>query len=95
MEDPLLATDADIIKSRTSCAGLFLPTATLGANISEGEEVGTVVDPRTGQTIEVLMSTVSGVVIAVRNQPVVTSGELVAQIMFERRMHESKQCIHR
>ena len=80
MEDPLLAVDSDILRIRTSCAGLFLPTSNLGGRIQKGEEVGTVVDPRTGKTIEILQSTGSGVIIAVRNQPVVTSGEMVARV---------------
>ncbi len=80
MEDPLLANDTDIIRVRASYAGLFLPTAMLGDTVLEADEIGIVVDPRSGQTIETIQSTVSGLIIAVRNQPVVTSGEMVARI---------------
>lgn len=80
MDDPQIAGDDRIERIRTECAGLFLPSVALGGEVNPSDEMGIVVDPRTGEIVERIVSVQSGTVIAIRNQPVVTPGEMVARV---------------
>ena len=80
MDDPQVAGDERVNRVRTECAGLFLPSVVLGDVVDVSKEIGIVVDPRTGETVERIVSLAAGTVIALRNQPVVTPGEMVARV---------------
>ena len=55
-------------------AGLFLPSVVL-VMCQVSKEIGIVVDPRQVKLL-------TGTVIALQNQPVVTPGEMVARVFF-------------
>lgn len=80
MDDPQIAFDSSIHRIRTERAGLFLPSVGLQAVLSPGDEIGVVVDPRVGKVVEQIVATVPSSLIAIRNQPVVTPGEMVARL---------------
>ena len=80
MEDPVIVQDADVLRIRVNSAGLFLPSVRLRALVEVGESVGTVVDPRTSTIVETVVASRSGIVIALRNQPVVSPGDMVVRI---------------
>lgn len=80
MENPVVLEDNQVERIRVSSAGLFLPSVRLGSVVQEGEEIGVVMDPKTSTSVETIHSTSNGIVIALRNQPVVSIGELVARI---------------
>jgi predicted deacylase len=80
MDDPQIAGDDRIERVRIERAGLFLPSVALGDVLNPSDEIGIVVDPRTGEIVERIESVHQGVVIAIRNQPVVTPGEMVARV---------------
>jgi predicted deacylase len=72
--------DNQVKRIRVNSAGLFLPSVRLGSVVQEGDEIGVVMDPKTSTSVETIHSTSTGIVIALRNQPVVSLGELVARI---------------
>ena len=80
MEDPVIVQDADVLRIRVNSAGLFLPLTRLSAVVEEGDSVGTVVDPRTSTIVETVVASRSGIVIALRNQPVVSPGDMVVRM---------------
>ena len=80
MEDPVVPEDKQVERIRVNAAGLFLPSVRLGSVMQKGEEIGVVMDPKTSTQVETIHSTSNGIVIALRNQPVVSVGELVARI---------------
>jgi len=80
MEDPIVLEDNQVKRMRVNSAGLFLPSVRLSSVVQEGDEIGVVMDPKTSTSVETIHSTSSGIVIALRNQPVVSLGELVARI---------------
>lgn len=81
IQRPLLATDDDVVRVRAERAGLFLPSGGAWAEIAEGQPLGEVVDPVSGAVREVVESPVTGRVLAVREQPVVYPGSLVARLL--------------
>jgi predicted deacylase len=76
-----VATDADVVRVRAERGGLFLPGSAVWAEVEAGAPLGEVVDPLAGEVREVLRAPVAGRVLAVREQPVVYPGSLVARIV--------------
>lgn len=80
MEDPVIVQDHEVLRVRVNTAGLFLPSTRLQSAVEEGEVLGTVIDPRSAQVVETVYANGTGTIVALRNQPVVSAGDLVARI---------------
>lgn len=81
LERPVSVTDDEVLRARASRGGLFLPEGSPWQEIAAGGLLGTVVDPNTGQTRETVLSPVAGRLLAVREQPVVFPGSMVARVV--------------
>ena len=84
MEEPQVAVDADIERIRSNRVGFFLPNIDVGASVQQGDSIGVIVDTMTGEQKETILAPCTGKVIAIRNQPVVSAGSMVARIWKER-----------
>ena len=51
------------------------------ARVHEGQELGVVADPLTGQVAEVLHSPLDGLLFTLREYPVVYGGSLIARVL--------------
>ena len=80
MEDPVIVQDHEVLRVRVNTAGLFLPSTRLQSAVEEGEVLGTVIDPRSARVVETVCANGTGTIVALRNQPVVSAGDLVARI---------------
>ena len=83
IERPAILTNKEVYKLRVERAGLFLPSCTLGGSISQGKEIGRVVEPASGLVREVILSPIDGYVMSLRNQPVVSPGVMVSRVWRE------------
>jgi len=81
IQRPIVATDADVVRVRATRGGLFLPYGKMWAETNQGDSLGEVVDPISGDTREIVVAPVAGRVLALREQPVVYPGSLVARIV--------------
>lgn len=81
IQRPVVATDEDVVRVRATRAGLFLPYGKMWAAMNVGDPLGEVVDPISGDTREIVGAPVAGHVLALREQPVVYPGSLVARIV--------------
>lgn len=81
LQRPEAVTDDEVVRVRSSRGGLFLPEGTPWQEVAAGEILGTVVDPVSGATCETVASPVSGRLLAVREQPVVFPGSMVARVV--------------
>ena len=66
---------------RAGRGGLFLPGTGPWTEVEAGAPLGEVVDPVTGEVLEVVPSPCEGRTLAVREQPVVYPGTLVARVV--------------
>ena len=78
---PIISSDGHVSFVNASCAGIFLPSQAHAAQVREGQELGLIVDPLTGDVKERLISPVSGLLFTLREYPVVYEGSLVARIL--------------
>lgn len=81
LQRPQVVTDEEVVRVRTSRGGLFLPEGTPWQEVEAGQPLGSVVDPVTGASCEEVVSPVSGRLLAVREQPVVFPGSMVARVV--------------
>lgn len=81
IQRPRVALDADVQRVRADRGGLFLPLGTVGVEVEAGVVLGEVVDPIGGDTREVITAPLAGRVLALREQPVVYPGSLVARMV--------------
>lgn len=83
IQRPMVATDADVVRVRATRGGLFLPYGRMWAELQAGDPLGEVVDPVAGDTREIVAAPIAGRVLALREQPVVYPGSLVARLVAE------------
>ena len=81
IQRPLHVTDAEVHRVRAERGGLFLPLKQLGEGAKLGEVVGHVVDPISAETREEIRSPADGRVLAVRDQPLIVPGSMVARLV--------------
>ncbi|MFI3239259.1 MAG: M14 family metallopeptidase [Bacteroidales bacterium] len=61
-------------------SGIFITEHKTAAIVSEGEEIGSIVDPLTGEILQNILSPVNGYLFTLRAYPVVYEGSLLARI---------------
>ena len=81
MERPVLVEGESVERIRVSRAGFFVPEVALGATITKGERIGTVVDISSGILREEVLASCDGLLMALRVQPIVSLGTMVARIL--------------
>ena len=81
IETPLVTKDEDLFRVRVESSGLFLPKAKIGSKIHKDDVIGIVIDPSSGEIIEEVLSPTTGLIFALREQPVVSIGIMVARVL--------------
>ena len=78
---PRLARDSDVISVMSDVQGIFLPKAEQGASVESGQVIGIIVDPLAAKVRAEIVSPAKGLLIALRAQPIVYPGTLVARVL--------------
>ena len=78
---PIVSSDGHVSFVNASCPGIFVPAVAHAAHVEQGQELGAVVDPLTGDVCETLKSPAPGLLFTLREYPVVYEGYLIARIL--------------
>ena len=78
---PRVVVDDQVERLRAEVGGLFLPIVRPWGPVEKGELIGEVVDPIGGRLLEEIHSPLKGRVLALREQPVVLPGTMVARVV--------------
>lgn len=62
------------------CSGVFLTDHRTGENVTEGQVIGSIVNPLTGKVLSEVQSPVDGFLFTIRAYPIVNEGSLMARI---------------
>ena len=81
MERPVVVEDNEVLRIRTNRSGLFLPQVALEQPLMKGDILGDVVDPATGELKTQITAPRDGTIMALRDQPVISPGEMVARLL--------------
>jgi uncharacterized protein len=79
--EPMSVTDEQVLRVRAERGGLFLPECDLWDTIKQGQKIGSLIDPATGQHVQEVVSTVAGRLLALREHPVVFPGDMLARVV--------------
>ncbi len=83
VREPIISRDEKVSFVNANESGVFLPTAKHSEKISEGDEIGKIINPLTGEVLETLVSSVNGLLFTIREYPIVYEGSLIARILGE------------
>jgi len=78
---PIVSSDGAVSFINAPCAGMFFPTSSHTTYVEEGQEIGIIGDPLTGNVKASLKSPVTGLLFTLREYPVVYEGSLIARIL--------------
>ncbi|MFI3258971.1 MAG: M14 family metallopeptidase [Rikenellaceae bacterium] len=80
LSDPILSEGDSVSFLNAEASGIFLTEQKTSAMVDEGEEIGMIVDPLTGDILQRVFSPVKGYLFTLRAYPVVYEGSLLARI---------------
>ena len=83
IREPIVSLDGAVGFVNSPVAGIFVPDAEFGSIVSEGDIIGTIVDPLTGTVVENAIAPCSGLLFTLREYPVVYGGSLIARILHQ------------
>ena len=78
---PIVSNDGEVSYLNAGAGGIFLPMATHGTMVEEGQPIGIVADSLTGEVAERVVAPTSGLLFTLREYPVVYPGSLLARIL--------------
>ena len=78
---PIVSRDGAVSYLNAGAGGIFLPEAPHGVPVIEGQQIGIVADPLSGEVRERVIAPVSGLLFTLREYPVVYPGSLLARIL--------------
>jgi len=90
IERPVVVDGGRIERIRAARAGFFVPSVQLGSEVEAGMVFGKVFDVSSGDIREEICATNAGRIMALRVQPVVSQGTMVARILLHEDCSSSK-----
>lgn len=78
---PIVSRDGAVSYLNAEAGGVFLPRAEHGCPVVEGQLIGIVADPLTGEVAQRVVAPTSGLLFTLREYPVVYPGSLLGRIL--------------
>ena len=81
VKEPILSTEGRIGILSAGACGIFLSCAEHWKSVRKNEKIGEIVDPLTAEVKEIIYAPFNGMIISLREHPVVAEGSLIARIL--------------
>ena len=78
---PIVSTDGEVYYINADAPGIFMPVANHTDYVHEGQLVGNILNPLTGEVAQELRAPHDGLMFTLRAYPVVYSGSLIARVL--------------
>lgn len=79
---PIISKDyMDVSYLNATTGGLFIPQVNHWVELNEGDVIGEIVNPLTGEVLETVTSPVDGILFTIRDYPIVDEGSLVGRLL--------------
>lgn len=79
--DPIVSEDGKVSFLNATHSGIFIKNAMHGTMVKEGDWIGDIVNPLTGELLDHVVAPVNGLLFTIREYPVVDEGSLLARIL--------------
>lgn len=81
VREPIVSRDRHVSFVNAEASGIFIPAIEHWTHVREGDHIGDIVYPATGEVLHDVKAEVSGRIFTLREYPVVYSGSLIARIL--------------
>ncbi len=81
VREPIISEGHMVGFVNSDAAGIFVPYASFGDTVKQGDHIGDVVDPLTSKVVEKVLAVCDGMIFTLREYPVVYGGSLLARIL--------------
>ncbi|MDO4404074.1 MAG: M14 family metallopeptidase [Atopobiaceae bacterium] len=82
---PRESDDGEVSSVRAEAAGMFVPAAPFGKDVDEGQLIGQILDCGAGEVLQELKAPAKGLLVTMREYPLVYPGDLIARVLGDRR----------
>lgn len=92
VRDPIVAYDAggdDVCYLNAPCSGVYMKEKCHGNLVKEGEEIGRIINPLTGEIMSRIKAPEAGLLFTVREYPIVEEGSLMGRILKKKVLEEN------
>ncbi len=79
--EPVVSEDGKVHFLNASVSGIFVQDARHGTILKEGDPVGSIINPLTGEELDRVLAPADGLLFTIREYPVVDEGSLLARIL--------------
>ena len=87
---PVVSTDREVGYLNADSAGIYVPRVKIGEHVEEGDLLGEILNPLTGDVEQAVTAPIPGMVFTRREYPVVYSGSLLGRILGSREEGEAE-----
>lgn len=81
VKEPIVSTDGEVGFVSANNSGIFIPCVEHWKGIKEGQPMGTIINPLTGEIEEEVFSPCDGMIFTLREHPLVYNGSLIARVL--------------
>lgn len=81
VHEPIISQDKKVGFLNAEASGIFVPAVDHGAVVKEGDHMGDIISPLTGEVLKRVEACMAGKVFTIREYPVVYEGSLLARIL--------------
>lgn len=81
VKEPIVSYDREVGYVNADASGIYIPVTNIGDFVKQGDIIGNVVNPLTGEINEAARSPIDGLVFTRREYPVVYSGSLLGRVL--------------
>lgn len=81
VREPIVSLDNKVGFLNASTSGVFVPMIAHGTMVKEGDHIGDVISPLTGDVLSKVTACMDGMVFTIREYPIVYEGSLLARIL--------------
>ena len=80
-KEPIISEDGEVSFINAGASGVFVPAVEHWEDVKQGEHIGDILNPLTGEIAEQILSPTDGIVFTLREYPIVSEGSLIARIL--------------
>jgi len=81
VREPIISTEKEVEFVNAKSSGIFMPCVDHLHDIKNGESIGEILNPLTGEIEEKVISPCDGMIFTLREYPVVYEGSLIARVL--------------
>ena len=80
-KEPIVSEDGEVSFINAGHSGVFVPAVEHWKDVKQGEYIGDILNPLTGEVAERILSPTDGIIFTLREYPIVSEGSLIARIL--------------